>query len=66
MEMEIDIPGFVHLQLLSESATHSPAPHSPDPAALLALAGISLLRPHALPGTPITVLASAVNYSSQV
>jgi len=31
-------------------------------AALLVLAGMSLLRPHALPGTPITALASAFNY----
>jgi hypothetical protein len=34
---------------------------SPRHAALLVLAGMSLPRPHALPGTPITALASAFN-----
>jgi hypothetical protein len=32
---------------------------------LLFLAGISPLRPRALPGTPITALASAFNYRFQ-
>jgi hypothetical protein len=34
----------------------------PRHAALLVLAGMSLLRPRALPDTPITALASAFNY----
>jgi hypothetical protein len=33
----------------------------PRHAALLVIAGISLLRPHALPDTPITAPASAFN-----
>jgi hypothetical protein len=37
----------------------------PRHAALLFLAGMSLLRPRALPGTPITALASAFNYRFQ-
>jgi hypothetical protein len=34
-------------------------------AAALTLAGMSLPRPHALPSTPITALASAFNYRFQ-
>jgi len=59
--MEFDLSGFGHVHLLGEGATHSPAPRSPHHAALLVLAGISPQRPRALPGTPITALASAFN-----
>jgi hypothetical protein len=52
---------FDHVHLMGDNATHSPAPRSPRHAALLVLAGISPLRPRALPGTPITALASAFN-----
>jgi hypothetical protein len=60
--MDIDIRSFDGVHLLGNSARHSPAPRSPHHAALLVLAGMSLLRPHALPGTPITALASAYYY----
>jgi hypothetical protein len=59
--MNIDIFDFDEVHLLGESATHSPAPCSPRHAALLVLAGTSPPRPLALPGTPITALASAFN-----
>jgi hypothetical protein len=59
--MDIDVFGLDHPRLLGESATHLPAPRSARHAALLVLAGMSLLRPRALPGTPITALASASN-----
>jgi hypothetical protein len=59
--MEIDIYSFDHVQLLGECATHSPAPRSLRHAALLIPAGMSLPRPHVLPGTSITALASAFN-----
>ena len=59
--MDIDLRGFDDVHLLGKSATHSPAPRLPRHAALLVLAGMSLLRPRALPGTPITALASASN-----
>jgi hypothetical protein len=60
--MDIVILGFDGTHLLSGRATHSPAPRSPRHAALLVLAGISPPRPRALPGTPITALASTFNY----
>ncbi|MDR1967325.1 MAG: hypothetical protein LBQ32_01350 [Burkholderiaceae bacterium] len=60
--MDIDIHSFDGVHLLGDSATHSPAPRSPRHAALLVLAGMSLPRPHALPGAPITALASAYYY----
>jgi hypothetical protein len=60
--MDIAICSFDGVHLLGDSATHSPAPRSPRHAALLVLAGMSLPRPHALPGTPITALASAYYY----
>ncbi|MDR1968763.1 MAG: hypothetical protein LBQ32_08755 [Burkholderiaceae bacterium] len=60
--MDIDIRSFDGVHLLGDSATHSPAPCSPRHAALLILAGMSLPRPRASPGTPITALASASNY----
>jgi hypothetical protein len=44
--MDIDIRSFDGVYLLGDSATHSPAPCSPRHAALLVLAGMSLLRPH--------------------
>jgi hypothetical protein len=59
--MDIDIGCFDGVHLLGGSAAHSPAPRSPHHAALLVLAGMSLRRPRALPGTPITALASASN-----
>jgi hypothetical protein len=60
--MDIDIRSFDDVHLLGDGATHSPAPRSPRHAALLVLAGMSLPRPHALPSTPITALASVFNY----
>jgi hypothetical protein len=60
--MDIDICSFDGVRLLGDNATHSPAPRSPRHAALLVLAGMSLPRPRALPGTPITALASAYYY----
>ncbi|TXH31766.1 MAG: hypothetical protein E6Q94_07445 [Burkholderiaceae bacterium] len=59
--MDIDAHRFVGGHLLGDSATHSPAPRSTRHAALLLLAGSSPLRRLALPGTPITALASAFN-----
>ena len=59
--MDIDVCGFDNVHLLGDNATHSPAPRLARHAALLVLAGMSLLRPRALPGTPITALASAFN-----
>ncbi|MDR2154454.1 MAG: hypothetical protein LBE78_05435 [Burkholderiaceae bacterium] len=59
--MSIGFCGFDDRHLLGEGATHSPAPRSPRHAALLVLAGIGPRRPRALPGTPITALASAFN-----
>jgi len=64
--MSIDLCNFDNAHLLGNRATHSPAPRSPRHAALLVLAGISPLRPRALPGTPITALASAFNCRFQV
>ncbi|MDR1967401.1 MAG: hypothetical protein LBQ32_01735 [Burkholderiaceae bacterium] len=58
--MGVDSLHFDDVHLLGDSATHSP-----HHAALLILAGMSLPRPHALPGTPITALASASNYRFQ-
>jgi hypothetical protein len=63
--MNIDIRSFDDVHLLGDHATCSPAPRSPRHAALLILAGMSLPRPRALPGTPITALASAFNYRFQ-
>ncbi|MDR1967519.1 MAG: hypothetical protein LBQ32_02340 [Burkholderiaceae bacterium] len=60
--MDVDFLHFDDVHLLGDRATRSPAPRSPRHAALLFLAGISPLRPRALPGTPITALASASNY----
>jgi hypothetical protein len=61
--MDIDFCSFDHVHLLGDSATHSPAPCSTRHAALQILAippGIAAVC--ALPGTPITALASAFNY----
>jgi hypothetical protein len=59
--MNTDVFISDHVHLLGGNATHSPVPRSPRHAALLVLAGISPRRPLALPGTPITALASAFN-----
>jgi hypothetical protein len=59
--MGIDICCFDGIHLLGDSARYWPAPRSPRHAALLVLAGMSLPRPRALPGMPITALASASN-----
>jgi hypothetical protein len=64
--MDIDLWNFAEAHYWGESATHSPAPRSARHAALLGLAGGSLPRPRALPGTPITTLASAFNCRFQV
>jgi hypothetical protein len=63
--MAFDILGFDDDHLAGEYATHPPVPRSPRHAALLVLAGMSLPRPRASPGTPITALASAFNYRFQ-
>jgi|GEM_PF-1480837 len=63
--MDIDAHGFDRVHLLGGSATHSPVPRLPRHAALLVFAGMSLPRPRALPGTPITALASASNCGFQ-
>ncbi|CAN0421919.1 unnamed protein product, partial [Phaeothamnion confervicola] len=47
--------------LVSQSAMHPMAPRSPRHAALLVLAHNGALRPHALPGTPITAPSGAFN-----
>jgi len=52
---------FLVLHLLGEDATRRPALRSPRHAALLILAGISLLRLRALPDTAITALANVFN-----
>jgi hypothetical protein len=57
--VDIDVCGFAYVHLLGDRARYWPTPRSTRHAALLVLAGMSLLRPHALPGTPITALASA-------
>ncbi|MFT3779329.1 MAG: hypothetical protein QM772_13835 [Ottowia sp.] len=59
--MGIDFFRFDDVHLTGDSAARSPAPRSTRHAALLVLAGTRLPRPHALPGTPITALASAFN-----
>jgi len=61
--VDIDFCGFDNPHRLGESATHLPAPCSTRHAALQILAippGIAAAC--ALPGTPITALASAFNY----
>ena len=64
--MDTDFRCFAGVHLWGESATHSPAPRSARHAALLLLAGSSPQRRRALPGTPITALASAFNCRIQV
>jgi hypothetical protein len=59
--INIDLFSFDGVHLLGDTATHSPAPRSAHHAALLVLAGMSLPRPHALPGAPITAPVSAFN-----
>jgi len=45
---------------------HPIAPRSTHHAALLALAGMSPLRPRALPGPPITAQSGESNYFFQI
>jgi len=52
---------FDGVHLLGDIAMHPPVPRSPRHAALLVLAGTSLRRPRALPGTPIAALTGASN-----
>jgi hypothetical protein len=59
--MNTELIAFDRAYLLAQIAMYPPAPRSPRQAALLVLAGASLLRPRALPGTPITALAGASN-----
>ncbi|MDO5692249.1 MAG: hypothetical protein Q4G70_07190 [Pseudomonadota bacterium] len=59
--MSTDFHGFDHIHLLGERAMHPIAPRWPRHAALLVLAGTSLPRPRALPGTPITARSGASN-----
>ncbi|MDO5691955.1 MAG: hypothetical protein Q4G70_05640 [Pseudomonadota bacterium] len=59
--MSTDFHGFDHIHLLGERAMHPIAPRWVRHAALLVLAGTHLLRPHVLPGTPITVRSGASN-----
>jgi len=59
--MDIELSGFGMAHLSADGAMHAPAPCSTRHAALFVLAHGSALRPHALPGTPITALAGASN-----
>ncbi|MDO5692725.1 MAG: hypothetical protein Q4G70_09635 [Pseudomonadota bacterium] len=59
--MNADFHGFDHVHLLGEGAMHPITPRWPRHAALLVLAGTSLPRPRALPGTPITARSGASN-----
>ncbi|MDR1994079.1 hypothetical protein [Azonexus sp.] len=63
--MNTDFHDFGGCHTIGEVATRSPAPCSPRHAALLLLAGVSLLRRRALPGTTITALTSAFNCGFQ-
>ncbi|MDO5691373.1 MAG: hypothetical protein Q4G70_02690 [Pseudomonadota bacterium] len=59
--MSTDFHSFDHTHLLGERAMHPIAPRWARHAALLVLAGTSLPRPLALPGTPITARSGASN-----
>ncbi len=59
--MDSDFPLFDNDHVLGESAMRPIAPRLTRQAALLRLVGISPLRCHALPGTPITAHSSAFN-----
>jgi hypothetical protein len=59
--MSTKIFAFDCAHLLGEIAMRPPAPRSTRHAALLVLAGTSLPRPRALPGTPTTALTGAFN-----
>ena len=59
--MEIDFPLFDKDHLLSDYAMRPIAPRLTRQAALLRLVGISPLRCHVLPGTPITAHSGAFN-----
>ncbi|MDO5694015.1 MAG: hypothetical protein Q4G70_16305 [Pseudomonadota bacterium] len=59
--MSTDFRSFDRVHLLGERAMHPIAPRWPRHAALLVLAGTSLPRPRALPGTPIKARSSASN-----
>jgi hypothetical protein len=64
--MNFDIDRFERVHLWGDNATRSPAPHWTRAAALLVLAGMISWRPRALPGAPIALLSSALNYRFQV
>ena len=59
--MDIDFPLLENDHLLGDCAMRPIAPRLTRQAALLCLVGISPLRCHALPGTPITAHAGAFN-----
>ncbi|MDO5692584.1 MAG: hypothetical protein Q4G70_08900 [Pseudomonadota bacterium] len=59
--MGTDFRSFDHTHLLGERAMHPITPRWACHAALLVLAGTSLPRPRALPGTPITARSGASN-----
>jgi len=59
--MNTEICPFLEFHPLGENATRRPVPRSPRHAALLILAGMSLLRLRALPDTTSTALADVFN-----
>ncbi|MGH8831269.1 MAG: hypothetical protein ACREXV_09260 [Polaromonas sp.] len=59
--MNTNFTGFEKLYSLGESATHPIAPPWRGLGALLVLAGISLLPPHAYPVHPMTAHSGASN-----
>ncbi|MGH8848070.1 MAG: hypothetical protein ACREXQ_12650 [Polaromonas sp.] len=60
--MNTDFGGLEKLHRLGESATHPIEPPWRDLGALLVLAGMSLLPPHAYPVHPMTAHSGASNY----
>jgi len=60
--MDIDFSAFDNPYLLGESATHPIRPPSGALAALLLLAGMSMLHRRALPAHPMTACSGASNY----
>ena len=59
--MDIDFPRFDNDHLPGDCAMRPIAPRLTRQAALLRLVGLSPLRCHALPGTPITAHSGAFN-----